>query len=233
MDDRKRRFGSGIVGFLVMILSLSFWGAGCSGCQNPSTVSAPASQVDVILSVSDISETPSDGKVLVVMQFQQNGTVVQLASDASTSCNGVALTYNGLVFGNAGRVPLVAAGGTYAFTHIRSGVTTNVSITVPPRPVFSPPTVDGATIMRTSSLTIHYVAGTGVAVFGGASDGTHDLNNSQPDNGTFTGLNVSGFNAGPGTLSIQRELQFPVTGTGFHSATERFYITKTAAVTWQ
>jgi hypothetical protein len=221
------------LGIVPLILAISIVWAGCSGCQDPPTVSVPASGLDVNLSVSDITESPSDGKVLVVMQFLQNGTVVQLASDATTSCNGVALTYNGLLFGHAGRVPLVLTGGVYAFRHTRSAVTTNVSITVPPRPVLLPPTVNGATLPRTNSLTIHYVAGTGIAVYGGASDGTQSLSNSQPDNGTFSGLDVSGFNAGAGTVSIQRQLQIPITGTGFHSATEKFFISKSAAVTWQ
>ena len=235
MYHRKPRVGLEIfyAGFVVLTLTISFLWAGCSGCQSPVTVSAPASNLDVNFSISDITEAPSDGKVIVVMQFLQSGNVVQLASDATTSCNGVALTYNGLLFGNAARVPLVPGGGVYAFSYSRSAVITNVSITVPPRPVFSSPTVNGATITRTNSLTIHYVSGTGTAVFGGASDGTHNLNNSQPDNGTFVGLDVSGFNTGAGSLSIQRELQNPITGTGFHSATEKFYITKEAAVTWQ
>lgn len=220
-------------GLILSVLVISFWWAGCSGCQNPQTVSTQASNLDVNIAVSDITETPSDGKVLVVMQFLQNGNVVQLAPDATTSCNGVTLTYNGLLFGNAGRVPLVATGGVYAFTHIRSGVITNVNITVPPRPVFSAPTVDGASLARTNSFTIHYVAGTGTAIYGGASDGTHNVNNSQADNGTFVGLDVSGFNSGPGSLTIQRELQNSIAGTGFHSATEKFFITKAATITWQ
>lgn len=235
MHATLRRVGNVLCsqGLALAVLLISIWNAGCNGCQNPQTVSAPASGLDVTLAISDITENPSDGKVLIVMQFLQNGNVVQLASDAATSCNGVALTYNGLLNGNAGRVPLVAAGGTYVFSHVRSGVTTNVTITVPPRPVFSPPTVDGATLARTNNFTIHYVAGSGVAVFGGAGDGTHNVNNSQADNGMFVGLDVSGFNAGPGSLTIQRELQNSVSGTGFHSATERFYITKAASITWQ
>ena len=235
MYHHKPRVRSVILyaGFVMLTFTISFWWGGCNGCQSPPMVSVPASDLDVNLAVSDVTETPSDGKAVVVMQFLQNGSLVQLASNATATCNGVALTYNGLLSGHAGRVPLVPTGGVYPFTHSRAGVNTNVNITVPPRPVFSPPTVAGATITRTSSLTIQYVAGTGTAVFGGASDGTHSLNNTQPDNGTFVGLDVSGFNAGPGTLSIQRELQIPISGTGFHSVTEKFFITKTASVTWQ
>ena len=220
-------------GFLVLTLACSSLWVGCSGCQSPAVVSAPASNLDVNFAVSDVTETPSDGKVIVVMQFLQGGSVVQLGSDATVTCNGVPLTFNALFSGHAARVPLQQPGGVYAFSHSRGGVNTNVSITAPPRPVFSAPTTAGATLARTSGFTIHYVAGTGTAVIGDASDGTHSLNNSQPDNGAFTGLDVSGFNAGPGTLSIQREIQNPITGTGFHSAAEKYFVTKMVAITWQ
>jgi hypothetical protein len=225
-----RTLYSGIVG---VTLAVSFLWAGCSGCQSPPTVNVPASNLDVNFAVSDVTETPSDGKVIVVMQFLQNGSLVQPGSGATASCNGVALTYNALFSGNAGRVPLLPTGGVYAFSYTMSGVSTNVSITAPPRPVFSPPTVAGAALTRTNNFTIFYVAGTGTSVMGDASDGTHSQNNTQPDNGTFVGLDVSGFNAGAGTLSIQRALQNPISGTGFHSATEKYFINKSVAVTWQ
>jgi hypothetical protein len=235
MNHQKLLIGTGLfrlaIGVFTLALAVS-WG-GCNGCHDPAAVSAAASSLDVNFAVSDITETPSDGKVVVVMQFLQNGTLVQLASDAVVTCNGVPLTYNGLLSGHAARVPLVPTGGTYTFTHTRSAVVTNVNITVPPRPVFVAPTVNGATLARTNNFTIHYVAGTGVSVIGYANDATHGLNNTQPDNGAFTGLDVSGFTAGPGTLSIQRHLEIPHTGTGFHSAMEKFFISKTAAITWQ
>jgi hypothetical protein len=235
MIHRRQSIRPGVpsLGLALLAFTLPLWLSGCSGCNPPPTVSAAASTLDVNFAVSDITETPSDGKVIVVMQFLQNGSLVQLGTDATVACNGVALTYNALMSGHAARVPLVATGGTYTFTHTRSAVTTTVTITVPPRPVFVAPTVAGATLARTNNFTIHYVAGTGVAVTGYASDGTHDLNNSQPDNGAFTGLDVSGFTAGPGSLSIQRQLQIPLAATGFHSANEKFFITKSAAVTWQ
>jgi hypothetical protein len=206
---------------------------GLTGCQPPAVVDEPASNLDVILGVLDIDETPSDGKVIVVMQLLQNGRVVQISSNANTSCNGVALSYNGLLFGYAERVPIVAVGGAYTFRHSRNGVNTDVSVTVPPRPIFSPPTVAGATLARTNAFTIHYVAGTGASVRGSASDGTKSQNNSQPDDGTHDGLDVSSFAAGPGTLSITRSLESSIGGTGFHSATMKFDTNKTIAITWQ
>lgn len=207
--------------------------AGFAGCEPQPVVNEPASNLDVIFSVLDIDETPSDGKVIVVMQLLQNGKAVQITSNASTFCNGVALPYNGLLFGYAERVPIVPVAGTYNFRYSRNGVNTDVSITVPPRPVFAAPTVAGAALPRTNSFTIHYVAGTGTSVRGDASAGTNSQNNSQPDDGTHDGLNVSGFAAGPGTLSITRLLESPIGGTGFLSAKRRFETNKTIAITWQ
>lgn len=203
------------------------------GCKPPPVVSAPASTIDAKFSVLDTPENPSDGKVIVVAQFMQNGKVIQVASDATVTCNGVVLTFNGLVLGNAERVPQVAPGGTYTFRYNRAGINTNVAITVPARPVFSAPTVAGAAILRSTNFTIHYVAGAGTSVRGDASDGSHNLNNSQQDDGTFDGLDVSGFNAGPGTLGITRTLENALPSTGFLSASSSFSINKTIAITWQ
>jgi hypothetical protein len=196
-------------------------------------VDVPASNLDAILGVLDVSENPSDGKVIVVMQLLQNGKVVQVSSNVSASCNGVALGYNGLLFGYAERVPIMPVGGAYLFQYSRNGVNTDVNVTAPPRPVFTSPTVAGATLARTNSFTIHYVAGTGTSVRGSASDATNSRNNSQPDDGTFGGLDVSGFAAGPGTLSITRSLESIIGGTGFLSAKTKYDTNKTIAITWQ
>jgi len=167
------------------------------------------------------------------MQLLQNGKVVQV-TNATTSCNGVALPYNGLLFGYAERVPIVPVGGTYNFRYSRNGVNTDVSTTVPPRPVFAAPTIAGAALPRSNSFTIHYVAGTGASVRGSANDAAnHAANNSQPDDGTHDGLNVSGFTPGPGTLGITRLLESPMGGTGFLSAKRRFETNKTINITWQ
>jgi hypothetical protein len=205
---------------------------GCSGCQSPPIVDAPASNVDVRLSVLDIAEVPSDGKVIVVMQFFQGGKVVQMASNVSLSCNGVPLTWNGLLSGHAERVPIQPVGGNYVFSFVRTGVPTTATVTVPPRPVFVAPTIAGASIPRTNSFTIHYVPGTGTSVRGNASDGTHSANNSQPDDGTFDNLDVSGFNAGPGVISVTRTLEGTLPGTGFLSAKTLYDTNKEVSVTW-
>jgi len=206
--------------------------AALAACGPMPVVSGPSSGLATTVSIIDITETPSDGKVIAVMQFSQGGKTVQIG-DATMTCNGVPLTYNGLLFGYAERVPLVATGGTYTFRHSRSGVNSDVTVTVPPRPVFAAPTIAGATLARSSSFTIHYVADGGTDVRGDASDPSHSKNNSQADDGTHDGLDTSGFTPGPGTLSLTRTLQGTVSGTSFSSATRKFDIGKTIAITWQ
>jgi hypothetical protein len=219
--------------FLVSIL-LGAWLVGCNGgCQSPSIVDAPASNVDVKLVVMDITETPSDGKVICAMQFTQGGTVIQMASNIALSCNGVALLWNGLLVSHAERIPIQPVGGTYVFRFVRGGATNTATVTVPPRPVFAAPTIAGATLARTNNFTIHYIAGTGTSVRGDASDATNSKNDSQPDDGTHNALDVSGFSAGPGTLSITRTLEGTLTGTGFLSAKTKYDTNKLINITWQ
>lgn len=232
MSKHIRSAGSILIVSATTILLGAFL-AGCSGCQEPAVVNAPASALDVKLVVLDIAEVPSDGKVICVMQFTQNGKVVQMSSSIALSCNGVPLPWNGLVVGHADRVPIQPVGGTYMFQFSRAGVNTVASVTVPARPVFSPPTVAGATLARTSNFTIHYVPGTGTSVRGNASDGTNSRNNSQPDDGTHDGLDVSGFSAGPGTLSLTRTLEGTLAGTGFLSAKTQYDTNKQINITWQ
>ncbi len=232
MFKEMKLFGK-ITRAFVFTIVLSSWFGGCSGCQSPSAVDAPASNLDVKFNVLDISEIPSDGKVIVVVQYSQGGNAVKVASNATTSCNGITLTYNDLLFGYAERVPQVAVGGNYNFRHTRTGVNTDVSVPVPPRPVFASPTVAGSTLARTNNFTIRYATGTGTSVRGDASDATNSKNNTQPDDGTHDGLDVSGFVAGPGTLSITRVLENPISGTGFLSAEKKFETNKTINITWQ
>ncbi len=217
----------------LMVVLLGAWLAGCSGCQSPGVVDVPASNIDVKISVLDIAEVPSDGKVIVVMQFFQGGTVVQVSSNVALTCNGVALTWNALLSGHAERVPIQPVGGTYVCQYSRGGVNTTASVTVPPRPVFVTPTIAGATLARNNNFTIHYAAGTGTSVRGDASDGPNSKNNSQPDDGTHDGLDVSGFSAGPGTLSVTRVLEGTLTGTGFLSAKTHYDTNKQINITWQ
>jgi hypothetical protein len=230
--SRRTLHGSTMVIVGVMVIVLGMCVAGCTGCQAPTTVDAPASAVEVKISVLDVAEVPSDGKVIVVMQFFQNGSVVEMSSNITLSCNGIPLSWNGLLGGHAERIPIQPVGGTYACRFSRGGVNTSANVTVPPRPVFALPTVAGALLTRTSSFTIHYVAGGGSSVRGNASDATNSKNDSQADDGTHDGLDVSGFAAGPGMLSITRTLEGILSGTGFLSARTHYDTNKQITITW-
>jgi hypothetical protein len=215
-----------------LVVLLSVWLTGCSGCQSPPVVDLPAASLDLRVAVLDVEEMPSDGKVIVVMQFTQNGSTVEMASNVALSCNGVPLVWNGLLSGHAARVPIQAIGMTYTCSFTRGATTNTAVVTVPPRPVFVSPTIAGAVLVRTSNFTIHYVAGTGTSVRGDASDGTNSQNNSQPDDGTFDNLDVSAFNVGAGTLSITRTLEDVLPGTGFQSAKTLYDSGKRINITW-
>jgi hypothetical protein len=227
---KKNSLKAFMTGVMAVMLCLTL--AGCSGCQQPSVVDAPASALDVKISVLDIAEVPSDGKVIVVMQFFQGSSTVEMASNISVRCNGVTLHWNGLMFGHAERIPIQPVGGTYSCTFTRGGVTTTANVTVPARPVFSSPTLSGAMLARSSTFSIHYIPGGGTSVRGGANDASNAANNSQPDDGSHDGLDVSAFIPGPGTLSITRTLEGALSGTGFASAKTKYDTNTTIAITW-
>lgn len=205
-----------------------------AGCTDPTVTPADTSAgaLDVKAVVLDVPNS-SDGKNIVVMQFSSGGSPVRFAGSETVSCNGVALPRNDLLFGYAERVPVVPVGGTYHFVYNRNGVQTPVDLVVPPRVVFTSPTA-GATVPRSNNFTITYVAdgGTGVNASGSGPAGNLNRNVFLPDNGTYTGMDTSSFGTGPGTLSLQRRLEGPINGTGFHSATRRYETTTTINVTW-
>lgn len=205
--------------------------AGMAGCPPPAVVDVPATQLVIQPTVIDVDPHPSDGKVPVIVTFQQAGKPVQLAGSNTVTCNGVALTWNGL--GYAARVPIVTAGGDLAVAHARAGVTTPVHVTVPSRPQVTSPTA-GASLPRTTSLTITYVAAASAGVRPGAGDGATGLGgNEQPDTGTAT-LDVSQLKAGPGTVSVQRRLVASPSGTGFAGVATTYSISSVSIpVTWQ
>jgi hypothetical protein len=187
-------------------------------CHPPEVVDLPASALDVTISVIDGTPTPTDGKVIVAAQFSSAGKVVQLGSAATVTCNGVPLVWNGLLGAHAQRVPLVAVGGAYTVSHVRAGVTTTTTLVVPARPVILSPAT-GATVTRSASLTITYAPGSGTNIRGSAGDGATGLSgNQQPDNGTYTGLDVTSLKVGAGTVGLTRELTATLTGSGYHSA---------------
>ncbi len=221
LRSRFFRFAARLLPGLLAILA---------ACNPPPVVDVAASNLDLNISIIDTDASPSDGKVPIIVQFFLNGTYVQLASNATVTCNGVTLTFGGL--GYAERVPLVSVGGTYNCAHTRNGVSTNVSVTVPPRPIFTSPS-QGASVARSSNLTITYVAGSGSGVRGSAGDGSTGLGgNREPDNGTYTGLDVSSLKAGPGSIGLTREFTLTPSGTGFKSVKISYSSGSDIKITW-
>jgi len=216
---------------IILILGIAGVSFLLNACKPADTVDKSASELDVKVQVQDILENPSNDSVAVVMQFFVDGKQVKLEENAAITCNGAPLTEDSRGYG--GRVPQQPVGGAYTFQHSRDGVNTAAVVTVPARPVFSHPTVEGAAITRTTNLTISYVPNDGKALRGRASDGNNSVSNSQNDDGTHEGLDVSGFNAGPGYLSLIREYEEPLGGTGFHSVQKKYISGKQIEITWQ
>ena len=201
------------------------------GCNPPVTVDKPANELTVKISVADTTENPSDQKVPVFMQFFVGGSYVKLASTATLKCNGVTLNDQG-VLGYAERVPMQQAGGTYSFVHSRAGVNTTVNVTIPARPVITSPAA-GSSVPRTNNLTINYAAANAASVYGSASDSsTGKTGTHQPDNGTYTGLNVTDLNAGAGKVGIIREIETTHSGTGFLAAESKYNSGNHVSINW-
>lgn len=208
----------------------------------PETVDKPASELDISITVLDSEKYPSDNRVAVVVQFFYEGRYVNLRSNSSISCNGIALPKEAL--GYAARVPIQPEGGRYNFIHTREGVSTSVYLTVPGRPVFVSPTA-GATVARSTNVIITYVPGNASEVTGRASGhragaGTISVGaDSQPDNGTYSGLNVTAsggageFEPGIGGLSLSRKfLNIHTGGSGFKSVKSDYSSGSKINITW-
>jgi hypothetical protein len=198
-------------------------------CKPTQTVNLPAGDLDVTITVIDVDKTPSDGKVPVIVQFFSNGSYVKLTSAAVVTCNGVTLTDNGL--GYAERINMIAPGGVYTIRHNRGGTITTANVTVPARPVITAPAA-GANVNRTASFTINYIAGSGSGIRGSGSDANSSQGGTvQADNGAYTGLNLSGLQAGAGAVSITREFELTVP-SGFKSAKVKYSCSNGHAVNW-
>jgi hypothetical protein len=205
--------------------------AACNKPVSPADTSPGA--LDVKISVLDIY--PQNNDLAVVMQFLSGGQVVQFSGGETVTCNNVTLPFNALFSGYSDRVPQVAPGGKYRFVYTRNGTPTTVEVTAPARPVILTPAA-GAQVTRTTSMTIGYVAGSGQAVTGGASDATSSAGgagpNEQPDNGQYTGLNTTTLAAGTGSVSVARILRFPDTSTAFKSVAVEYRVSASRSVTW-
>jgi hypothetical protein len=203
--------------------------AGCR-CTPPVVVDEPAASLEVKAAFIDVDETPSDGKQPVIVQLFRGGTLVQLAGTATVECNGVPLTWNGL--GYAERVPLVPPGGTYTIVHRRGAVTTRMVVMVPPRPVIATP-APGATVARSSMFVIIYPPAGGTSVRPGvAGPATSRSGEAQPDDGDAT-IDASDVGTGAGSVSLVRDFEGTLSGTGFAAARFVYSIGKRHPVEWQ
>ena len=200
----------------------------------PATVDVAAAELDLGIVISDGEASPPDGKVLVAAQFVHNGRAVQLGSNARVSCNGVDLPWQSL--GYMARVPIVPVGGAYVVTHTRNATATPASVPVPARPAILSP-VAGATIPR-GALTVTYTPGSGVKVSASAyghRTGAGEVSvtaGDQPDNGTYTGLVTTSFEAGAGFVTVHRTLNSSPAGTGFRSVEVTYNSGSRVNVTW-
>ena len=224
-------YGGGTAIAVVVALCLSL--EGCVGCCTLSLYHGPASALDVRITVLDLDENPGDGLVPVIVQFMYNGNPVQIDPGINVQCNGVAMPWSGAFYGHAERVPMQPPHGKYTIEFTSAGLVSNARVTAPERPVFKSPTIAGATLSRSNNFTIHYVSGGGNSVLGRASDAARSAGNSQVDDGTHDGLDVSGFSPGPGKLSITRIQDLLPSGTGFHSAEAVYNVNRQIAVTWR
>lgn len=211
------------LGWLVVALGLA-------ACKPAAVSDAAAAELQIKPVIIDVEPAPADGKVAVVVQFFDGGAFVQLGATSTVTCDGVALTWNGL--GYADRVPIVQAGGSMMIAHLRDGVTAQLAIAVPTRPVVMSP-ASGASLPRTS-VELRYVAATSAGVRPSASDGATSVSGSeQPETGSAM-LDVSALHAGAGTLDLSRRVVTTPSGTGFASATATYTISSAPiAVVWQ
>jgi hypothetical protein len=176
---------------------------------------------------------PSQSDVLAMIQFLQNGNIIRFQSGEVVECNGAALSFEANLF-YVGRTPRTPPGGKFNCTYTRSGGSHALSVSVPPRPVITSP-VAGSTVMRSSNLTITYAAGGGTSADAGGShpNGSMSRNQPQPDNGSYTGFDASGFAPGLGTISLTRIAEGAAVGTPFQAARFTYRTSAQIPVTWQ
>lgn len=215
---------------VLLLLMVSVCVAACNvTVANPDNPSP--STLDVTIQVLDEAAS-TDGKNLVTMQLLSSGTIMQLTHGETITCNGTPINSNGLAY--VGSVARAAVGGTYQFVYTWNSGSAAITLAVPQRPVVTSPTA-GATVTRTTSLTINYIPDSGSGIDASAGDGSSgvDRNINEPDNGTYTGLDVSQLHAGSGVLAITRIFESTLPGTGFKSVKTTYRSSSVGVqVTW-
>jgi hypothetical protein len=200
-----------------------------AGCVATRISSNPPEELEVKATFVD-TESPSDGKQAVAVQFFEKGTLLDLRSGATIRVNGVELPRTAL--GYVGRVPQLASGGTYAIEHSLDEEKVSMTVTVPARPVITAP-LAGAQLVRRAAQLVEFAPGGGSNVQANATGpaGSQSVT-GQPDSGMIQ-LDTSAVGVGAGTISIVREMTGKVSGTGFKDASFSYSIGKTHPVVWQ
>lgn len=200
-----------------LLLALVLVSGGSCDPVTPPDTSPGALDLKVI--ILDLTPTPSDGKVIVGMQFMSGGQVANVGTNVAT-CDGVNLTQNALL-GNAyaERVPLRAPGQQYHFAYQHGGTTVTVDVPAPARPTITSP-APNAQVARSTTFTVTYPPGSGAAVIVStdSSQGSNE-HGEQPDTGTYGNINTTGVAAGAGSVALKRVFRQTLAGTAFKSAT--------------
>ena len=220
--------------YVVAAVCLCVTGGGADGSWDCGKTVVPTDSspgaMDVKLSVEEGGEE-KDGTALVSMLFNVSDGIAQFQAGETVTCNGLPLMYVPLL-GYSAWVPTRAPGGAYEFVYTRQGTPTKVSMKALDRPLVTSP-MRGAMLQRSNHLSITYMAAGGNDVRAEAGDGkTFTLGSSQPDTGTYTGLDVTQLKAGPGTLGLVRVVDSALQNTGFKSVETSYQVSSSMAVTW-
>jgi hypothetical protein len=221
--------GAGAAAMTMTVAMMTAAAALTAGCVATRISSNPPEELEVKATFVD-TESPSDGKQAVAVQFFEKGTLLDLRSGATIRVNGVELPRTAL--GYVGRVPQLASGGTYAIEHSLDEEKVSMTVTVPARPVITAP-LAGAQLVRRAAQLVEFAPGGGSNVQASATGpaGSQSVT-GQPDSGMIQ-LDTSAVGVGAGTISIVREMTGKVSGTGFKDASFSYSIGKTHPVVWQ
>lgn len=202
----------------------------CSSCGNTTFTGDPPENLEIQARFVD-SEEPTDGKIVVAVQFFQKGKFVDLTSGATIRCNGTELVHTAI--GYNGRVTAVAAGGTYEVAHELGGERTLLRVTAPARPVITAP-APGAQLSRTAEQVIQFTAGEGSTVRATAIGPAGSvMGEPAQDRGGLAKVTAATVGAGNGSLVLTREIEAGVDGTGFALASFVYSVDKRLPVVWQ
>jgi archaellum component FlaF (FlaF/FlaG flagellin family) len=221
--------------FIALFLLLPAVLVACSQTPPP-VIDSPASDLDFKVTITDTN--PASAHALVGVQVFQNGSLVQLGSNASIFAEGTMLQLSPGIYAYTAQVPR-PAGNSYSISYFHASGIRTTEIPTRDRPVIVSPAPQSV-VPRSASYPISYAPATATAtgVRGSVSDSSQAYGGSpdqQADSGTYTGIDTRPLNAGPGTVSITREYDGqPANLAGFKSVTYTYYISSAEVdVIWQ